>query len=99
MEQINSIGYIPPRTLARYKRQAELANLKVTTAAGNTFDANEVSQDRLSRAVVAMQISQLTQLSWVLADNTTIQATLAELSEALALAVQAQTDLWVPQQP
>ena len=55
-----------------------------TTAAGKVFDGNEDAQNRMSRAVNAMEDADT--LPWVLADNTIAQVSRAELREALKLA-------------
>jgi hypothetical protein len=82
------------RLEAKRLRSAAVAAIKVTTAAGNTFDGNEVSQGRMVRAIVALQASGAGSASWVLANNTEIAASVAELTEALILARQAQSDMW-----
>jgi hypothetical protein len=56
---------------------------------------DETSQDRMVRAIVALQATGTPSVVWVLADNSTVQATAAELAEALALAGAAQAALWV----
>ena len=72
-----------------------VAKISVTTQAGNTFDGDEVSQTRMARAIIALQSTGTPATVWVLADNTVIQATVAELAEALALSGAAQSALWV----
>ncbi len=74
-------------------RQALVDAIIVTTTAGNAFDGDEISQGRLSRATSVMDDVETT--TWVLADDTVVQATKAELLEALKLAGQAQTAVWV----
>lgn len=76
-------------------RAAAVAATKVTTQAGNTFDGDEVSQARMARAILGLQASTSPAVTWVLADNTVIQATTDELQEALALAGAEQARLWV----
>jgi len=76
-------------------RTEAVAALKVTTQAGNTFDGDEVSQGRMARAIIALQATGTPTVTWVLADNSVIQATVAELTEALALAGAAQAAIWV----
>lgn len=83
------------RERAKAERQAKVDAIKVTTAAGNTFDGDETSQTRMTRAILALQATGTPSVSWVLADNTVIQATAAELIEALALAGAAQAAVWV----
>ena len=77
-------------------RAAMVRAIKVTTVAGNTFDGDEISQGRMARAILSLQAAPAgTETTWVLADNTPIQVDLDELSEALRLAGQEQTRLWV----
>lgn len=89
----------PPKTAEQVReewksaRSAAVEAIKVTTLAGNTFDGDEVSQGRMARAVSSMEDADTA--LWVLADNTVIQATKAELREALRLAGSAQAAIWV----
>lgn len=76
-------------------RAEAVNNVKVTTTAGNTFDGDEVSQGRMARAVLGLESVPNSTVTWVLADNSKIQATSAELREALALAGAEQARLWV----
>ena len=86
----------PTRDELKAQRDAAVAAIQVTTAAGNTFEGDETSQDRMTRAVVALGAAPAdTTVNWVLADNTVIQATKDELAEALILAGSAQAALWV----
>jgi hypothetical protein len=83
------------RNKAKLERQQAVDQIKVTTAAGNTFDGDEVSQGRMARAIMVLSTGFATTVPWVLADNTVVSATAAELTEALALAGAAQAALWV----
>lgn len=83
------------RALAKLARAESVAAIKVTTQAGNTFDGDETSQGRMARAIIALSTGLATSVAWVLADNSVIQATAAELTEALVLAGQAQAAIWV----
>ena len=91
----------PPKTPEQIRAEAKAAravavdNIKVTTQAGNTFDGDETSQARMSRAILVLSTGFANEVPWVLADNTVIQVSAAELTEALALAGQAQAALWV----
>lgn len=91
---------IAAREAAKRKRAEAVANIKVTTAAGNTFDGDEESQGRMSRAILGLlsnqtEASGVATIPWVLADNTVIQADAAELTEAMTLAGLEQARLWV----
>ena len=102
----------PPMT-AEEQEQADLDSAKATRATkvgaltvtvdGMVFDADETSQNRMSRVVAGAQalgvdLNTTTQI-WVLADNTVATPTVAQLAQALKLAGEAQTALWtVPYQ-
>ena len=75
-------------------RIAAVEAITVTTTAGNTFDGDETSQTRMSRAILVLSTGAAATVPWVLADNTVIQATAAELTEALALAGAEQARFW-----
>lgn len=102
----------PPMT-AEEQAKADLDAAKATratkvdaltvTVKGMVFDADETSQNRMSRVVSGAQalgvdLNTTTQI-WVLADNTVAQPTIAQIAQALKLAGEAQTALWtVPYQ-
>ena len=95
MSQIISIPQVAdPLAMAKAARAAEVAAIKVTTQSGKTFDGDEVSQDRMVRAIVGLQAIGQTQILWVLASNVPTVVTVAELVEALALAGAAQAAVW-----
>ena len=83
--------------------RAEAVSKLTVTVDGMVFDADETSQNRMSRVVAGAQalgvdLNTTTQI-WVLADNTVAQPTVAQLAQALKLAGEAQTALWtVPYQ-
>ena len=83
------------RATAKIARALAVDAIQVTTQAGNTFDGDELSQGRMSRAIIALSTGLAPSVTWVLADNSTIQATSAELTEALVLAGMAQAAIWV----
>lgn len=84
------------RSQAKSERAAKVAAIKVTTASGRTFDGDEVSQGRMSRAIIGLNAAGPgATVTWVLADNSAVSVTAAELTEALILAGQAQAAVWV----
>lgn len=98
----------PPMT-AEEQAQATLDSAKATRATkvgeltvtvdGMVFDADETSQNRMSRVVSGAQalgvdLNTTTQI-WVLADNTVATPTVAQLAQALKLAGEKQSELWV----
>lgn len=78
---------------AKEARRQAVAAITVTTVSGKTFDGDEESQDRMARAVVASSPGETTQ--WKLADDSVVVVTHEELKEALRLAGEAQTAVWM----
>lgn len=82
------------RQEAKAARASAVQAITVTTAAGNTFDGSENSQNRMARAIITLSAGHAASVPWVLADNSVTDATAAELTEALALAGLAQAAIW-----
>ena len=78
---------------AKKLRDAAVAAIKVTVN-GKVFDGDEVAQGRISRAVAAAESAGVSAYQWKLADNSVVAVSLDELKQALALAFQAQSELW-----
>lgn len=74
--------------VAKVVRTQELANLTVEVN-GHVFDANETARTNMMAAILAAELIGKTEESWKLADNSVVVVTLAQLKEALALAIQA----------
>ena len=85
---------VAQRARAKAARAAAVQSITVTTQAGHTFDGDETSQGRMARAILVLQATQTPTVPWVLADNTTVNVTVPELTEALALAGAEQSRLW-----
>ena len=79
---------------AKKLRDAAVAAIKVTVS-GKVFDGDEVAQGRMARAVAAAESAAISTYQWKLADNSVAAVSLDELKQALALAFQAQSELWV----
>lgn len=93
-----SPGKSPEQLRGEFKQQrAEaVSRILVTTSAGNTFDGDEISQGRMARAIICLMTQPPeTTITWVLADNSVVQVVLEDIQEALKLAGQRQTELWV----
>lgn len=91
-----SVEFFPTtRDELKAARQRVVEAIKVTTQLGHTFDGDEDAQSRMARAIIAMQATGTASTLWVLADNSVITATVAELAEALALSGAAQAAVWV----
>lgn len=78
---------------AKARRQAEIDAIVVTTVAGNSFDGDEASQTRMTRAITSLQPGET--MPWVLADNVAADVSKEELQEALRLAGTVQTEIWL----
>lgn len=89
----------PPPTQAELDAQAKQAKIEavsqitVTTSTGKTFDGDEDSQNRMARAVTASSAGEST--LWKMANNLPDTVTHEELKEALRLAGDAMTLIWV----
>ena len=81
------------RSLWKQERTKRVSEIKVTTAAGNEFDGDEISQSRMARAISVMSSTDTT--TWILANNNPATVTRAELKEALKLAGEEQTFIWI----
>ena len=83
----------PPKTEEQLKAEAkaetarQLEVLTVTTAAGNTFDANVQARLDISNAIMISDAVGITETVWRLADDSEVLVTVAELKEALMLAL------------
>ena len=85
--------------LAQAKAErADAVSKIIVEVDGMKFDGDEESQSRIGRtiaAAVALGVDLTTEKrTWVLADNTIAEVTIAQLAEALRLAGDAQTALW-----
>lgn len=83
----------------KHDRAAEVSEILIQISNGKIFHGNEESQDRIARAVTALQeLSGNTLISWKLAEkhdgSKWSQVSRQELSEALILAGQKQTEIW-----
>lgn len=83
--------------LAYFKAMRTIRVDQLTTEVdGLIFDADELSQTRMARAIVGLTESGLPDISWRLYDNSAATVTKAQLAQALVQAGQAQTDIWFP---
>lgn len=81
------------RASFKASRSDKVQRIQVTTSAGHTFDGDETSQNRMARAVAGLDDGE--SMPWVLADNSVIQVSRAELREAMRRAGEAQAAVWV----
>jgi len=65
---------------------------------GSSFQGNEKSQDRMSRAINALPDDETT-VNWVTSDNSVEQLTKLDLQAILALSGAEQSRLWVEGRP
>lgn len=83
------------RVADKLNRELLVKEIIVTTASGKQFNGDEESQNRMARAILGLQAAGVSEITWVLADNTPAVVTAAELGEALALSGAAQAAVWV----
>ena len=60
---------------------------------GLVYDGDEISQNRMARAVAAAD-SMDQMVAWTLADNTVATVAVLQLKKALSLASTKQTEIW-----
>jgi hypothetical protein len=93
-EHVPTQEEIEAQALAIAKRERAKAVDRLTVEVeGMVFDADEVSQQRVARSIVALQEGET--MPWVLYDNTIVQVTKSQLMQVLRLAGQKQCELWV----
>lgn len=82
---------------AKTERAAAVSRI-IVTVDGMQFDGDEISQTRMSRAVILAVVFNkdldATTTKWVLADNTVAYPTIRQLAQALMLAGEEQTAVW-----
>ena len=76
-------------------RVEAVSRIIVTTSTGNVFDGDELSQDRMLRALQISSITGQATTYWKLADNSTVEVTLSDLKEALTLAGVEMARIWL----
>lgn len=96
--QADGTWVIPAKTeeqlRAEWKQERAAAVAAITVEVdGMVFQGDETSQTRMSRSLSVMNDSET--IRWVLADNTPVQVSKAQLVEALRLAGAEQAKLWV----
>ncbi len=90
------------RSHSLHNESAYLKSLKLqrvndikVTVNDKVFDGNEVSQDRIMRVISVALITGNNTTLWRLADNTEVEVTLDEFREALSLASQEMSRIWL----
>ena len=79
--------------MRKSRRDAAVSAVVVTVSSGRKYQGNEDSQNRMARALQALDQGEKTR--WRLADNSEVEVTREELREALRLAGAEQTRLWM----
>lgn len=83
------------REYLKQERAKAVDSIIITTESGKSFDGDETSQQRMSRAIQTLQIANQTSTSWVLSNNEIAEVTIAEFAEALMLAGLEQSRIWM----
>ena len=80
------------------KERAAVVEAIVVTVNGMDFNGDEVSQSRMTRAILLAvafgKDTDTTTTKWVLADDTVAYPTIRQLAQALMLAGEEQTRVW-----
>ena len=93
IDQVVANKALIAREEAKATRAASVEAI-VVVVGEKMFDGDETSQNRMARAIIAMNAAAQPTTLWTLADNVTVEVTVAELEQALQLDGQAQTDIW-----
>lgn len=72
---------------AKADREIALSTMVVTTQSGKVFDADVQARLNISNAIMVSDAVGVTETVWRLADNSEVLVTVAELREALMLAL------------
>lgn len=92
----NSINSLPVSEInIDIDKRIVVENIKVSISNGMVFDGDEYSQDRMLRAINIANLTGQTSTQWKLADNSIQTVTLDELKEALTLAGQEMSRIWL----
>ena len=84
------------RAAFKAQRAINVANIKVSSSLGNTFDGDEESTQRMLEPIAVLKEKpEGTTSLWVLSDNTVAEVALPEFLEVLELAGLEKTRLWV----
>lgn len=83
------------REYLKQERAKAVDSIIVMTESGKSFDGDETSQQRMSRAIQTLQIANQTSTSWVLANNDVAEVSIQELAEALMRAGLEQSRIWM----
>jgi len=76
-------------------KQQLVSEIIVTTTTGKVFDGDELSQDRMLRALAIADLNGQTETQWKMADNSVQTVTREDLKEALTLAGLAMSEIWI----
>lgn len=93
IDEIASAARAAAFAATKAARHDQIAAIVVTTSNGNAFDGDEKSQDRMARALAAMDDADT--LPWVLHDNSVAVVGRSELREALRLAGAEMAAIWI----
>lgn len=75
-------------------KQCRVNEIKVAINT-KVFDGDELSQERMLRAINAAEILQQDSVLWKLSDNSVAEVSIAELKEAFRIAVQEMSNIWL----
>lgn len=79
------------RERGKRERSEHIKLIKITTASGKIFNGDEISQQRMQRAITVLGDGEI--IEWTLADNARANVARLELKEALRLAFLKQSEI------
>ena len=94
-EEVSEVSFSSlPLNLAD-KREILIQSLVVESFAGNIFDADERSQERMARAILVMRQEGVPTTSWKLNNNEIVTVTVEELEDVLVKASIETSNIWL----
>ena len=75
--------------------KTELLETSTVTIDGLVFDADEMSQLRMMKAIRALEIKNMSTIRWKLNNNETVDITRDVLERVFVLSVDNQYDIWM----
>ena len=94
-EEVSEVSFTSLPIKLADKREVLIQALVVESFTGNIFDADERSQERITRAVLVMRQQEVLTTSWKLNNNEIVTVTVEELEDVLAKASAETSNIWL----
>lgn len=75
-------------------KESRVSSLLITSSAGNVFNGDELSQNRILKTLTVMGLTGQSKNMWKLANNSIVEVSKEELEEVLILAHAEMDSIW-----